>query len=111
MSQPADTVARVGAEQVSFTAEVWEHDGSGSWWFVSVPEPIADDIEAEYGHRAAGFGSVRVEVTIGSSRWQTSLFPDKKRGTYVLPVKKAVRAKEGLSAGTSAEVDLRVLID
>ena len=89
---------------------MWQHDGSASWHFLSVPEPIADDLEAEFGHRAAGFGSLRVEVTIGSSTWQTSLFPDAKRKTYVLPLKKAVRVTEGLAAGTTAAVDLVVLV-
>lgn len=44
----------------SFAAEVWEHQGSGAWHFVSLPESIADDIEEWFGHRAAGFGSLKV---------------------------------------------------
>lgn len=92
----------------SFDAEVWLHTG-GSWHFVSVPEEVADDIEAMFGHRAAGFGSLRVEVAIGSSTWQTSIFPDAKRATYVLPVKKAVRKAEGLDAGSTARVRLAVI--
>lgn len=94
---------------ISFQAEVWEHDGPAAWHFISLPEPDADDIEAEHGHRAKGFGSLRVEVTIGSSRWSTSIFPDSKRGTYVLPVKKAVRQAEDLAAGSVAHVELVVL--
>ena len=93
----------------SFVAEVWEHDGTGSWHFVSLPEDIADDIEEQYGHRAAGFGSLRVEVTIGGSTWRTSVFPDKQRATYVLPVKKPVRIAEDLAAGATAEVHLVVI--
>lgn len=94
----------------SFRAEVWEHDGPGSWHFLSLPEEEADAIEAEFGHRAGGFGSVKVEVTIGATTWSTSLFPDSKRGTYVLPVKKPVRLAEDLVAGTVAAVTLRVVI-
>ena len=93
----------------SFTAVVWEHDGPATWHFVSLPEAEADDIEEMFGHRAGGFGSVRVEVTIGTTRWLTSLFPDSKRGTYVLPLKKAVRVAEGLSAGSMTRVDLVVV--
>lgn len=94
----------------TFTAELWEHtEGPGAWHFVSVPEDDADEIEATYGGRAAGFGSVRVEVTVGATRWSTSLFPDRKRGTYVLPVKKAVRVAEGLVAGTPVAVELAVV--
>ena len=93
----------------SFTAEVWEHEGPAAWHFVSLPEALADEIEATYGHRAAGFGSLRVEVTIGGTRWSTSLFPDRRRGTYVLPVKKQVRVAERLVAGAPAKVSLVVV--
>ncbi len=93
-----------------FTAEVREHSGSASWYFLSLPEAEADDIEQMFGHQAAGFGSIRVEVTIGSSTWRTSLFPDTKRGTYVLPLKKPVRLAEGLTAGATATVALLVLV-
>lgn len=93
----------------SFTGEVWEHEGPAAWHFVSLPEAIADEIEATYGHRAAGFGSLRVEVTIGKTRWSTSVFPDRKRGTYVLPLKKEVRAAEHLVAGAPAKVSLAVV--
>lgn len=99
----------MGPGHFEFEAEVWEHSGSGSWHFVSLPEPIADDIEAAFGHRAKGFGSLRVDVTIGATRWQTSIFPDNKRGTYVLPVKKAVRVAERLSDGSQATVELEIL--
>ena len=37
----------------SFTAEVWEHEGPAAWHFVSLPEDLADEIEATFGHRAA----------------------------------------------------------
>jgi hypothetical protein len=95
---------------VTFDAEVYEHEGEGHWHFLSVPEDVSDDIEAEYGHRAGGFGSVKVEATIGGSVWQTSLFPDAKRKTYVLPVKKPARIAEGLVAGSTATVQLTVLV-
>lgn len=98
------------AGRFSFSAEVWEHDGPGAWHFISLPGEQADDIEARYGHQVGGFGSVRVEATIGATRWSTSLFPDRKRETYVLPLKKAVRSAEGLEAGSTAQVELRVLL-
>ncbi|WP_067707376.1 DUF1905 domain-containing protein [Nocardia yamanashiensis] len=94
----------------SFSAEIWEHDGPASWHFLSLPEAIADEIEERYGTQAGGFGSVRVRVVIGESRWATSLFPDRKRATYVLPVKKPVRIAEGLAAGDRVAVDLSVVL-
>lgn len=98
----------VGSSTFSFRAEVWEHDGAGRWHFVSLPPDVADDIEERFGSRAGGFGSVRVEASIGSTSWLTSLFPDSKRATYVLPVKRDVRAAEALSAGAVVRVDLVV---
>ena len=53
--------------RVSFDAEVWEHEGTGAWHFVSLPEQVADEVDERFGRRAGGFGSVPVEVTIGST--------------------------------------------
>jgi hypothetical protein len=92
-----------------FDAEVWEHQGSAAWFFVSLPEETADDIDERYGHLEAGFGSLHVEVTIGSTTWRTSIFPDTKRGTYLLPVKKQVRIAEALSEGSICSVELTVV--
>lgn len=97
------------ADRHRFTAELWEHDGAGSWHFLSLPEDDTDEIDAVHGGRARGFGSQRVEVTIGATTWRTSIFPDTKRGTFVLPVKKPVRVAERLAAGDPVEVSLKVL--
>jgi len=93
----------------SFTAEVWEWTSKTSWFFVSLPEEEADDIEERFGRRAGGFGSIRVEVTVGSSTWRTSLFPSNAEETYVLPLKRTVRIAEGLGAGSTAVVELVVI--
>lgn len=97
------------AEHV-FHAQVWEHapEAPGSWHFCTLPAEVADDVAIEAGPRG-GFGSVRVEVSIGSSTWRTSLFPDSKTGSFVLPIKKQVRMAADLHAGDSCEVRLEVL--
>jgi hypothetical protein len=94
----------------TFASTLWEHDGNAAWHFLSLPDDLSDDLEQRHGHHAAGFGSLRVEVTIGDTTWRTSLFPDSKRKTYVLPVKKQVRVAEGLADGSPVEVRLRVLV-
>ena len=94
-----------------FSAELWEWHGQASWHFVSLPEDVTDDIDDRFGHLAAGFGSIRVEVCVGSSTWRTSVFPDTKRGTLILPMKKEVRRKQHLEVGSVAEVELRVVVD
>lgn len=93
-----------------FDAELWLWEArSASWTFVSVPTDVADEVLDLAGGRSGGFGSLRVEVAVGGTTWRTSIFPDSGRKTYVLPVKKAVRTAEGLSAGSSARFRLTVL--
>lgn len=100
----------MAGSRFSFTARVWEHIGAASWHFVALPEDVADEIEERYGHRAGGFGAVKVRVTIGGSTWSTSVFPDKSRGTYILPVKKPVRLAEDLEAGSRPRIELEVTL-
>jgi hypothetical protein len=95
-----------------FTADLWQwtardEETGGAWFFVSLPFDVADAIDEVAPSK--GFGSIRVEVTIGSSTWRTSVFPSAAERTFVLPVKKAVRAKEGLAEGSPCEVTLRAL--
>ena len=92
---------------LTFAAALWEHDGEGSWHFVSLPVDLSDDIRERAGTRR-GFGSVRVTVTVGESTWSTSVFPSKE-GCYVLPVKRPVRDAEGIEVGDLVDVSLEVL--
>ena len=95
--------------QFEFDAEVWLYQGDAAWHFVTLPAEVSDQIEAQTTAHRRGFGSVRVEVTIGATTWPTSLFPDSKRGAYILPVKAEVRRREGLSAGTPVTVSLDLI--
>ena len=92
-----------------FRAELWEWEAKGGWFFVTLPDELADDIRArtDDGLRR-GFGSVRVEATVGGSTWRTSVFPDTSSGSFVLPVKKPVRTAEGIEPGDTVDVSLVV---
>ena len=89
---------------------MWLAESTGSWHFVSLPEEVADQIRGlTDAAPRPGFGSVRVSARIGGTAWRTSVFPDAKRGTYVLPVKQPVRRAEDVSAGDVVTVALRLL--
>lgn len=47
-----------------------------------------------------------MEVTIGRTTWQTSVFPNKKRGVFLRPVKAAVPKAEHLDIGDRPPVTL-----
>ena len=96
-------------ESWTFEAELWVSESSASWVFLSLPPEVGDDVRLLSGP-PAGFGSVRVEVTLGTSTWRTSVFPDKARD-YVLPVKSAVRRREGLELGDRVELTLALVTD
>lgn len=92
----------------AFEAELWRWSArTQDWFFVSVPEELSADIR-EVPRAPRGFGSVRVEVRIGGTRWRTSIFPGGD-GTYALPLKKAVRDAEGLEFPGSCLVELEIL--
>jgi len=96
------------SETFEFTAPLWRYPGEEGWHFVSLPPEMGDDITDLTAGIRAGFGSVRVAVTVGGTSWRTSIFPDGKTGTYLLPVKKEVRDAEKLETGD--EVRARVQI-
>jgi hypothetical protein len=97
--------------EVDFAAELWIWDARrlDSWTFVSLPAEASEEIRELAGGQARGFGSVRVRVTVGGSVWTTSIFPDSKRGAYVLPVKRAVRKAESLDEGDTVQVRVELL--
>ena len=91
-----------------FSALLWEM-GEGSWVFVTVPREASDSIRSVPREPRPGFGSLRVEVTLGTSVWKTSIFPDSKTTCYVLPVKKAVRAAQGVEVPDVVDVTIELM--
>jgi hypothetical protein len=95
--------------QIEFTAPLWlwqsAKPNTASWHFITVPEDQAGLIRMAVPRRA-GFGSVRIKASIGAITWSTSIFPDSKNGTFLLPVKAEVRKRAGLVLGEAADVTL-----
>lgn len=93
---------------IAVNAPLWLWSGEGGrWHFITVPEEQAAEIRAEGLARRGGFGSVKVEATINGVTWRTSVFPQKSGG-YILPVKKEVRCRAGISAGDIVTVMLEI---
>ena len=94
---------------ITVTAPLWLWTGeNGSSHFITVPEEFSGEIRAHAMAALRGFGSVRVEATIGDFTWQTSVFPVKSGG-YILPVKAEVRRKTGVASGDAVTVTLELV--
>jgi hypothetical protein len=96
---------------VVFDAELWLWDArrAESWIFVSLPADASEEIRDLAGGSRRGFGSLRVRVTVRGSAWTTSIFPGGGGGSYVLPIKRAVRKAEALDVGDVATVTVELV--
>ena len=92
-----------------FQAKVWLYPGKAGWHFITVPSDITADIDYHFDHLKKGWGSLPVKVTVRNTTWETSIFPDKKSKSYLLPMKQEVRKKENVKEGDKLQLDLVVL--
>lgn len=87
------------SNQFKMKSKVWLYSGMAGWHFLTLPKRQSAEIKKLFGGMARGFRSLPVMVTIGKISWKTSIFPDKKAGAYLLPLKAEVRKKEKIEAG------------
>lgn len=95
--------------ELEFSGEVWWWKGPAPFHFVTVPEAEAAELRAASPLVSYGWGVIPVAVRIGSTRWTTSLFP--KNGGYLVPLRDAVRAAEGIELGDVVTIGLSVDVD
>jgi hypothetical protein len=94
----------------SVSSKVWLYPGSSAnWHFITVPKKESEDIKKKFGKNARGWGSLPVEATIGKTVWKSSIFPDKKTATYLLPLKMQIRRAEKLDAGDAASISIKII--
>lgn len=97
-------------DQLQFSGELWVSPGPGGWTFITLPVGCADQIRfLTGGSKAKSWGMIKVKASIGSSTWRTTIWPDKASGSFLLPVKAAVRKAENVSTGDCVGVEMMVL--
>jgi hypothetical protein len=94
----------------SFSASIVPYPGTAAWRFVTLPRDISNEIGIRYKNQKKGWGSIPVLVTVGKTSWETSIFPDKKSQSYLLPMKSEVCKKEGIMDGDKVAVSIRIRI-
>lgn len=89
--------------------KLWLYPGEqASWHFLTIPKTESVTIKKSFGANSRGWGSLPVSVKIGKTSWDTSIFPDRKSGTYLLPIKASVRKAEGLFDGDTVRYTVSI---
>ena len=103
------------AHTITASLWIWTTDKApASWHFLTLDGEVAEAIHALAlmrrleGGRKRGWGSINVRATVGDTSWETSIFPAKELGGWLLPVKATVRKAEGLVAGDLVAVVVEV---
>lgn len=89
-------------------AKVWIYPGMAGWHFVNLPKKQSREIKKLFSVLSGGWGSLPVIVTIGKTSWKTSIFPDKKSNTYLLPLKAEIRRKEEIVNGDTINFSMEI---
>jgi hypothetical protein len=95
--------------EVSGKVGLWESSKpGGGWHYLVIKGQTAMEIRYAALGRTGGFGSIKVRARIGKTEWQTSLFPHRDSGGFIILLKAAVRRAESIAAGK--RVTLRLVI-
>ena len=96
-------------ETYEFESTLWAWEARKELWvFATLPDDASDEI-ADQPRPPSGFGAVKVRVRLGESTWETSIFPGVAGDAYVLPIKKAVRTKAGVTVGDTVAIGLELI--
>lgn len=81
-----------------------------SWYFINVPKDISEAIQKKVSNRPRRWwGSVKVEAMIAYIKRKTSIFPDKKSGWYLLPIKADIRKDLRINDWDTLAVQIEIL--
>jgi hypothetical protein len=91
---------------IEFNGKIFIWRGPAPWFFVTVPAEQSQDLKTVSNFVTYGWGVIPVQVRIGKTEFQTSLFP--KDGRYLVPIKASVRKAENLEEGDNVTIQLEV---
>ncbi|MGB8407966.1 MAG: DUF1905 domain-containing protein [Mycobacterium sp.] len=92
-----------------FEAEVFQWRGPAPYFFVATPEDVDAFLHDHLGELTYGWGVIPARVRVGDTEVQTSLMP--KTGTYLVPLKVALRRAADIDDGDVVRVRLSVTVN
>jgi hypothetical protein len=96
--------------KISYTIKslIWQHSATGGWFFVSLPDEVSKEIRENLKWMEEGWGRLKASAKIGESEWESAIWYDTKRSTYLLPLKSEIRKKEKLKLDQEVTVIVRI---
>jgi hypothetical protein len=92
--------------ELSFESTIIYWRGPAPFFYAPIPPEHAGEVRRAAKVASYGWGCVPVEAAIGDVPFTTALFP--KDGSYLLPIKAAVRRKTDVTAGDRVAVDMTI---
>lgn len=92
----------------TFKAKVWQYESPGGWVFVSLPVDISGEIRTHLKSQEEGWGRMQAKAAVNGIEWNTAIWFDTKRKTYLLPIKADIREKTGIVKDQEIEVKVWV---
>lgn len=94
--------------QYDFSGRLWKSEGQGGWHFVSLPKDTSQEIRANLQWQEEGWGRMKAMAKIEDVEWETAIWFDKKKDTYLLPVKAVIRKKIKLELNQVLELSISI---
>tara|TARA_B100000508_G_scaffold138385_1_gene134369 strand:- start:54467 stop:54766 length:300 start_codon:yes stop_codon:yes gene_type:complete len=92
----------------TFTADIWLYGENGRWHFVSVPADQAKEIRQFNKDLEEGWGRLKATAIANDHEWKTAIWFDKKKNTYLLPIKADIRKRFSLKEGDQIKVSILI---
>lgn len=84
--------------------EIFEWRGPPPFYFVSLPEEYAREIDEVKQELTYGWGMITCKIVIDGRDYKTAITP--KDGTYFVPLKYEIRKRHSLLVGGQVELTL-----
>lgn len=92
--------------ELGFESTIIYWRGPSPFFYAPIPLGLADQVRQAARVASYGWGCVPVEARLGEVAFTTALFP--KDGTYLLPLKVAVRKRADVTAGDVISVEMTI---
>lgn len=90
----------------TFSGELWRSSPDGGWYFVTLPVEMSKEIRAALKWAEEGWGRLKVKAAVEDFKWDTSIWFDTKRNSYLIALKAEVRQKCDLAEGQSVALTI-----